>query len=80
MNVLHYKHHQQSTGDTMQQLTESNAVFTYQERVTRAAQSFMNLKAEYLERFGTTFRDAIASDWQVDPLDLDAKVWEINNQ
>ena len=80
MNVLHYKHHQQSTGDTMQQLTESNAVFTYHERVANAAQSFMKLKDEYLQRFGITFRDAIASDWQVDPLDLDAKVWEINNQ
>ena len=80
MNVLHYKHHQQSTGDTMQQLTESNAVFTYQERVTRAAQSFMKLKPKYLEKMGTTFRNAIASDWQVDPLDLDAKVWDLNNQ
>jgi len=64
----------------MQQLTESNAVFTYQERVDRAAQAFMSLKDEYLERFGTTFRNAIASDWQVDPLDLDEKVWELNNQ
>lgn len=64
----------------MQQLTESNAVFTYHERVARAAQAFMNLKGEYLERFGTTFRNAIASDWQVDPLDLDEKVWELNNQ
>jgi len=63
----------------MQQLTESNAVFTYQERVTRAAQSFMNLKDEYLQRFGLTFRNAIASDWQVDPLDLDAAVWQLNN-
>jgi len=63
----------------MQQLTESNAVFTYQERVTRAAQSFMNLKDEYLQRFGTTFRNAIASDWQVDPLELDAAVWQLNN-
>jgi len=62
------------------QLTKSNAVFTYSERVSRAAQSFMNLKDEYLQRFGTTFRNAIASDWQVDPLDLDSKVWEINNK
>ena len=62
------------------QLTESNALFTYQERVARAAQSFMNLKAEYLERFGITFRNAIASDWQVDPLDLDEKVWELTNK
>ena len=62
------------------QLTESNAVFNYQERVARAAQAFMTLKDEYLERFGTTFRDAIASDWQVDPLDLDEKVWELNNK
>ena len=77
---IHYKHHQQSTGDTMQQLTESNAVFTYQERVANAAQAFMSLKDEYLERFGTTFRNAIASDWQVDALDLDEKVWELNNQ
>jgi hypothetical protein len=60
-------------------LTESNAVFTYAERLERAAQSFMKLKAEYLERFGTTFRNAIASDWQVDPLDLDAAVWQLNN-
>ena len=52
-------------------------VFTYQERVDRAAASFLKLKAKYLERFGLTFRNAIADDWQVNPLDLDAKVWEI---
>jgi len=67
-------------GFTPMTLTESNAVFTYAERLERAAQSFMNLKAEYLERFGLTFRNAIASDWQVDPLDLDAAVWQLNNQ
>ena len=55
-------------------------LFTYTERVENAAQSFMKLKDEYLERFGLTFRNAIASDWQVDPLDLDEKVWEINNK
>ena len=54
-------------------------LFTYTERVERAAQSFMKLKDEYLERFGLTFRDLIASEWQVEPLDLDEKVWEINN-
>ena len=54
-------------------------LFTYTERVERASQSFMKLKAEYLERFGLTFRNLIASEWQVDPLDLDEKVWEINN-
>ena len=64
----------------METLTESNAVFTYQERVERATQSFMKLKPEYLERFGTTLRDFIASDWQVKPLDLDEKVWELNNK
>jgi hypothetical protein len=67
-------------GFTPMTLTESNAVFTYAERLERAAQSFMKLKAEYLERFGLTFRNAIASDWQVDPLDLDAAVWQLNNQ
>ena len=61
-------------------LTKSNEVFTYSERVQRAAQSFMSLKDEYLQRFGTTLRDFITSDWQVDPLDLDSKVWEINNK
>lgn len=54
-------------------------LFTYTERVENAAQSFMKLKDEYLERFGLTFRNVIASDWQVDPLDLDEKVWEIKN-
>ena len=54
-------------------------LFTYTERVERASQSFMRLKDEYLERFGLTFRNLIASEWQVDPLDLDEKVWEINN-
>lgn len=67
-------------GFTPMTLTESNAVFTYAERLERAAQSFMKLKAEYLERFGLTFRNAIASDWQVDPLDLDTAVWQLNNQ
>jgi len=55
-------------------------LFTYAERVENAAQSFMQLKDEYLERFGLTFRNAIASEWQVEPLDLDEKVWEIKNQ
>ena len=55
-------------------------LFTYAERVENAAQSFMKLKDEYLERFGLTFRNLIASEWQVEPLDLDEKVWEINNQ
>jgi len=54
-------------------------LFTYTERVENAAQSFMKLKEEYFEGFGLTFRNAIANDWQVDPLDLDEKVWEINN-
>jgi len=54
-------------------------LFTYTERIENAAQSFMKLKDEYLERFGLTFRNAIASEWQVDPLDLDVKVWEIKN-
>ena len=54
-------------------------LFTYTERVERASQSFMKLKDEYLERFGLTFRNFIASEWQVEPLDLDEKVWEINN-
>ena len=55
-------------------------LFTYAERVENAAQSFMQLKDEYLERFGLTFRNAIASEWQVKPLDLDEKVWEIKNK
>ena len=55
-------------------------LFTYAERVENAAQSFMKLKDEYLERFGITFRNTIASDWQVDPLDLDEKVWELKNK
>jgi len=54
-------------------------LFTYTERVENAAQSFMKLKEEYFERFGLTFRNLIASEWQVEPLDLDEKVWEINN-
>ena len=54
-------------------------LFTYTERVENAAQSFMKLKDKYLERFGLAFRNVIASDWQVDPLDLDEKVWEIKN-
>ena len=54
-------------------------LFTYNERVTNAAQSFLKLKDEYLERFGLTFRNLIAAEWQIDPLDLDAKVWAIKN-
>ena len=61
------------------QLTESNAAFTYAERVERAAQSFMKLKAEYLERFGQTLGDFIASDWQIERLDMDEAVWKLNN-
>ena len=62
------------------QLTESNALFTYQERVTQAAKAFINLKAQYLQSLGITFRNAIATQWQVDPLDLDEKVWELINK
>jgi len=54
-------------------------LFTYTERVENAAQAFMKLKEEYFERSGLTFRNLIASEWQVEPLDLDEKVWDINN-
>ena len=55
-------------------------LFTYAERVENAAQSFMKLKDECVPRWGLTFRNLIASEWQVKPLDLDEKVWEIKNK
>ena len=56
-------------------------VFTYAERVENAAQSFLKLKDEYLEWFGSiTFRNRIATEWVVNPTDLDEKVWEITQQ
>ncbi len=58
-------------------LTET---FTYQERVDRACQSFMRLKEEYLERYGETLSDFIARDWQVERLDMDERLWELNNK
>ena len=56
-------------------------LFTYAERVENAAQSFLKLKDEYLEWFGSiTFRNRIANEWVVNPTDLDEKVWEITQQ
>lgn len=57
-------------------------LFTYSERVENAAQSFMKLKDEYLDPkdLSCSFRNLIAKEWQVKPLDLDVRVWEINNQ
>ena len=57
-------------------------LFTYTERVAHAAQSFVTLAPEYLDPKDLTcsFRNEIAEHYQVEPLDLDVKVWEINNQ
>ena len=56
-------------------------LFTYSERVTNAAQSFVELQGEYLDPNDSTqsFRNLIATEWQVDPLDLDAKVWAMKH-
>ena len=56
-------------------------LFTYTERVANAAQSFLALKGEYLDPNDTTqsFRNLIATEWQVDPLDLDTKVWSMKH-
>jgi len=55
-------------------------LFTYTERVENAAQAFMKLKEEYLAlSTAWDLRNLIASEWQVEPLDLDEKVWDINN-
>ena len=54
-------------------------LFTYQERLNNAAQTFIKLQAKYLEIMGPDFSKIIAQDWEVNYLDLDAKVWEINN-
>jgi len=54
-------------------------LFTYAERVENAAQSFMKLK-DCLPYEGYPLRNFIATEWQVEPLDLDEKVWEITNQ
>jgi len=55
-------------------------VFTYQERVNNACQSFLKLKSEYLERYGQTLGDFIAKDWQVERLDMDERLWELKNK
>ena len=64
----------------METLTETNSLFTYRERVDRACQSFMKLKGEYLERYGQIFGDFIATEWQVNRLDMDERLWELNNK
>ena len=58
-----------------------NELFTYNERVLNAAQSFMELQDEHLDPNDTTqsFRNFIAAEWLVDPLDLDAKVWAMKH-
>ena len=55
-------------------------LFTYQERLNNAAQTFIKLQAKYLEPMGPDFSKIIAQDWEVNYLDLDAKVWEITNK
>jgi len=62
-------------------LTETNSLFSYSERVDNACQSFLKLKDEYLERYdGQTFGDFIASEWQVERLDMDERLWELKNK
>ena len=58
-----------------------NELYTYNERVLNAAKSFVDLQDEYLDPNDTTqaFRNLIATEWQVDPLDLDAKVWAMKH-
>ena len=55
-------------------------LFTYQERLNNAAQTFIKLQRKYLEHMGPDFSKIIAQDWEVNYLDLDAKVWEITNK
>jgi hypothetical protein len=55
-------------------------LFTYQERLNNAAQTFIKLQEAYLEIMGPDFSKIIAKDWEVAYLDLDAKVWEITNK
>jgi len=54
-------------------------LFTYTERVENAAQSFLKLKANNLNDY-IAFRNTIATEWVVNHLDLDEKVWEITQQ
>lgn len=54
-------------------------LFTYTQRVANAAYCFVNLMDEYHDPKDLSFRNFIAKSWQVEPLDLDVKVWEINN-
>ena len=56
-------------------------LFTYTERVDNAAQSYVALKNKYLDPTDTTqsFRYLIAAEWQVNPLDLDSKVWSMKH-
>ena len=56
---------------------------TYTERVEKAAQSFLKLADEYLDPKDPEtcpLRNFIASEYQVETLDLDVKVWEIKNK
>ena len=56
-------------------------LFTYAERVDNAAQSYVALKNKHLDPTDTTqsFRNFIAAEWQVNPLDLDSKVWSMKH-
>lgn len=64
----------------METLSETNALFTYSERVDNACQSFLKLKEEYITRMGQTLGDFIARDWQVERLDMDTRLWELKNK
>jgi hypothetical protein len=59
---------------------DSTNLAGYSERVFQAAKSYIKLKDKYLDPNDTTqnFRNLIAEEWEVNPLDLDSKVWEIN--
>ena len=61
-------------------LSEINSLFTYSERVHNACQSFLKLKDKYIERYGQTLGDFIATEWQVERLDMDERLWELKNK
>ena len=61
----------------MTKLTETNALFSYSERVQASAESFLRLKDKFSSIGALELGTDIASEWQVERLDMDEKVWDL---
>ena len=64
----------------MDNLTETNALFSYSERVQASAESFLMLKDKFSSIGALELGTDIAFEWQVKRLDMDEKVWDLKRE